>query len=99
MAIDGINSNINNVTNLQNSSLERISSGSKINQASDDASSLSISESLRLQRSDLSQSLQNLNQGIALTRIASAGLENQQEILGDIKVKLLQANTDTTSAE
>ncbi len=99
MAIDSINSNINNVTNLQNSSLERISTGSKINQASDDASSLAISDALQLQRSGLSQSLQNLNEGIALTRIASSGLESQKEILETIRQKLLQANTDTTSAE
>ena len=99
MEINNINSNINNVNQSQNSSLEKISTGLKINQAADDAASLSISDSLRLQRSDLSQSLQNLNQGIALTRIASDGLENQQEILGDIKQKLLQANTDTTSVD
>jgi len=99
MEINNINSNINNVNQSQNSSLERISTGLKINQAADDAASLSISDSLRLQRSDLSQSLQNLNQGIALTRIASDGLDNQQEILGDIRQKLLQANTDTTSVD
>jgi len=99
MEVNSINSNINSVNNTQNSSLERISSGSKINQASDDASSLAISEALLLQRSDLSQSLQNLNQGIALTRIATDGLDNQQEILGNIREKLIQASTDTTSAD
>jgi len=99
MEVNSLNSNINSVNNAQNSSLERISTGSKINQASDDASSLAISDALRLQRSDLSQSLQNLNEGIALTRIATDGLQSQQEILENIKQKLLQANTDTTSAE
>jgi len=97
MEVNSINSNINSVNNAQNSSLERIATGLKINQASDDASSLSISDALKSQRSDLSQSLQNLNQGIALTRIATDGLENQQEILGNIREKLIQANTDTTS--
>jgi len=99
MAIDGINSNINNVSHAQNTSLERISTGLKINKASDDASGLSLSDSLRFQRSDLSQSLQNVNEGIALTRIASDGLSNQKEILEDIRGKLLQANTDTTSSD
>lgn len=99
MAIDGINSNVNNISNTQNTHLEKLSTGLKINQSADDASSLSISDALRLQRSDLSQSLQNLNQGIALTRIASDGLESQKEILGDIREKLLQANTATTSDE
>ena len=98
MEINNLNSHINNV-NAQNGSLGKIATGLKINQTADDAASLSISDSLQLQRSDLSQSLQNLNQGIALTRIASGGLEYQQEILGEIKEKLLQANTDTTSDE
>ena len=99
MSIDSINSNIGNLNNVQSGSLERISTGQKIENASDDASSLAISDALRLQRSDLSQSLKNLNQGIALTRIATDGLQSQKEILGDIREKLLQANTDTTSAE
>jgi len=99
MEINGLNSNINSVNNTQNTSLERIASGLQINQASDDASSLAISDALRLQRSDLSQSIQNLNQGIALTRIASDGLDNQKEILEQITTKLLQANTATTSSD
>ncbi len=99
MEVNGLNSNINSVNNAQNTSLERLSTGLKINKSSDDASSLAISDALRLQRSGLSQSLENLNTGIALTRVASSGLENQKEILGQIKEKLLQANTDTTSAE
>jgi len=97
--LNGINSNLNSVNNAQNTSVERISTGSQINQASDDASSLSISDALRLQRSDLSQSIQNVNQGIALTRIASDGIENQKEILEQISTKLLQADTETTSAD
>lgn len=99
MEINSLSSNLNSVNNAQNNSVERLSSGTKINQASDDASNLFISEALKLQRSDLSQSLQNLNQGIALTRIASDGLDSQKEILEQISTKLIQANTDTTSSD
>lgn len=103
MAIDSINSNvnnnINNINNTQSSSLEKIATGLKINQAADDASSLLISESLQSKRSGLAQSLENLNQGIALSNIATNGLQNQQDILSDVRTDLLQANNDATSFE
>lgn len=102
MAIDGINSNVNNLNSVNNTHqnpLEKIATGLKINQAADDASNLVISEALQGRRSDLAQSLENSNQGIALTRIATDGLESQKDLLVDVRDKLIQANTDTTSAE
>lgn len=90
---------LNNIGNLQQQSLERIGSGLKINSASDDASSLAISDSLGLQRSGLAQSISNLNQGIAVTNIADRALGSQIDILSDIRTKLLEASTDTTSPE
>ena len=84
MAIDSINSNvnnnINNVNNAQHGTLEKVATGLKVNQAADDASNLVISDALQSRRSDLAQSLQSLNEGIALTRIASDGIENQKEL-------------------
>ncbi len=99
MDVNGINSNINSVNNTQGSQLERVSSSPELNKTSDGSSALELSDSARLQRSDLSQSLQNLNQGIALTKVASNGLESQKEILGNIKDKLIQVNDETTSVE
>ena len=99
MEINSLSSNLNSVNNAQNNSVERISSGSKIEQTPDDASNLVISDALKLQRSDLSHSLKNLNEGIALTRIATDGLDNQKQLLEEISTKLVQVNTDTTSSD
>ncbi len=88
MDVNGINSNVSSVNNAQNSSLDKVTTAHNVNKKPDDSSNLEISDSLRLQRSDLSQSLQNLNQGIASTKIASDGLQNQKEILGKIEEKL-----------
>ena len=90
---------LNNLGNLQQQSLERIGTGLRINSASDDASSIYLSDLLQFQRSGLSQSISNLNQGIAVTNIADRALGSQIDILSDIRTKLLEASTSTTSPE
>lgn len=86
-------------TRTLNSSLEKLSSGLRINKASDDASGLAIADKLRTQSSSLVQSVENANNGIALVQIADKAMSEQSNILDTIKVKLLQAKTDTTSDE
>jgi flagellin len=99
-------STINDMVNLntgmqqvQNNVLQKISSGQQINQASDDASGLAISDMLRTQSSGLSQSIENANSGIAMANIADGALAEQKDILGEIKRLTIQANTATTSAD
>lgn len=84
--------------NLSNS-LEKLSSGLRINKASDDASGLAIADKLRTQASSLGQSISNGNSAVALTQIADKAMAEQSNILDIIKTKLIQAGTDTTSAE
>lgn len=79
--------------------LNNISSGNKLNSASDDAASLSISQNLKVQSSSYSQSLSNVNQAVALNQIADQSISEQSNILNTIKEKLLQASSDTTSSE
>ena len=77
-----INTNVNSL-NAQESaqqtqrslagSLEKLSSGLRINKASDDASGLSIADKLRTQASSLGQSILNGNSAVALTQIADKG--------------------------
>lgn len=81
------------------SSLEKLSSGLRINKASDDASGLAIADKLRTQASSLIQGLSNVNSGISLVQIADKAMGEQSNILDTIKTKLLQASTVTTSAE
>ncbi|RXJ85591.1 flagellin [Arcobacter sp. CECT 8985] len=78
-------------------SLEKLSTGLRINKASDDASGLAIADKLRTQASSLGQSISNGNSAISLTQIADKAMAEQSNILDTIKSKLIQASTDTTS--
>ena len=89
-------SNTNN--NLKNS-LEKLSSGLRINKASDDASGLAIADKLRTQASSIGQSISNGNSAVSLTQIADKAMAEQSNILDIVKTKLIQASTDTTSDE
>jgi len=84
--------------NLQ-SSLEKLSSGLRINKASDDASGLAIADKLRTQASSIGQSISNGNSAVSLTQIADKAMGEQSNILDIVKQKLIQAATATTSEE
>ncbi len=80
-------------------SLNRISSAQKINSAADDASSLAISENLKAQASGISQAIDNANSAVAFSQLGSQAINEQSNILDQVKEKLLQASTDTTSQD
>lgn len=80
-------------------SLNRIATGVELNQASDNASGLAISTNLLAQANGYSQAIENTNSAIASTQIASSATNEQSKILDNVKEKLLQASTDTTSQE
>lgn len=82
-----------------NQALNRISTGLSVNSAADDASSLAISENLKVQASGISQSIDNVNSGLASLQIGDRAIAEQSNILDQVKEKLLQASTDTTSQD
>ncbi|AXX93543.1 flagellin [Malaciobacter molluscorum LMG 25693] len=88
----------NTSKNVSNS-LEKLSTGLRINKASDDASGLAIADKLRTQASSIGQSISNGNSAVSLTQIADKAMAEQSNILNTIKTKLVQAATDTTSDE
>ncbi len=90
--------NVNTNGQLRNS-LEKLSSGLRINKASDDASGLAIADKLRTQASSIGQSIANGNSATALTQIADKAMAEQSNILDIVKQKLIQAATATTSQE
>ena len=81
------------------SSLEKLSTGLRINKASDDASGLAIADKLRTQANGLNQAVSNGNSAVTLTQIADKAMAEQSNILDVIKQKMIQAGTATTSAE
>ncbi|KLD97301.1 hypothetical protein AA20_11120, partial [Aliarcobacter butzleri L348] len=78
-------------------SLEKLSSGLRVNKAADDASGLAIADKLRTQATSINQGISNGNSAVALLQITDKSMAEQSTILDTIKAKLIQANTDTTS--
>jgi flagellin len=97
-SMNAIESATNTGVNTKNS-LEKLSSGLRINKASDDASGLAIADKLRTQKSSLEQSIGNANSAVALIQIADKAMGEQSNILDIVKTKLIQASTATTSSE
>jgi flagellin len=75
--------------------LERLSSGSRINHAGDDAAGLAISESLRAQLRGLSQAERNAQDGISLVQVAEGSMAEIANILVRMRELGVQAASDT----
>jgi len=80
-------------------SLERLSSGHRINKAADDSSGMAIADSLRSQANALGQAIDNANDGIGIIQIADKAMDEQIKILDTIKTKATQAAQDGQSTE
>lgn len=88
-----------NTTKTLTSSLEKLSTGLRINKASDDASGLAIADKLRTQATSINQGIANGNSAVTLLQIADKSMAEQSNILDTVKAKLIQANTATTSTD
>ena len=76
------------------SSLQKLSSGLRINSAKDDASGMAIADSLRSQANALGQAIRNTNDGMGIIQIADKAMDEQVKILDTIKTKATQAAQD-----
>ncbi len=79
-------------------SLERLSSGLRINKAADDASGLAIADTLRAQHTGIGQAIANANDGVNIIQIADGALEESLNIVNTIRTKSIQAASDGQSA-
>ena len=100
----GILSNILRENSINNNktvgnSLEKLSTGLRINKAADNASGLAISDKLRTQATGIKQGIDNANSAIAMMNIADKSMDELSNILDTIKAKAIQMNTDTTSQD
>ncbi|MEK6706150.1 MAG: flagellin [Bdellovibrionota bacterium] len=80
-------------------SLERLSSGSRINHAGDDAAGLAISESLRAQLRGLAQAERNAQDGVSLVQIAESSLGEISNLLIRMRELGVQASSDTVGIQ
>jgi flagellin len=89
--------NTNQNNKLMDESLVKLSSGLRINSASDDASGMMVADSLRSQALTLTQSIENANIGSSIMQIAQQAMDEQVKIVDSIKVKATQAAQDGQS--
>jgi Flagellin and related hook-associated proteins len=88
------------VTRAMSKSLEKLSTGLRINTAADDAAGLGVSENLRTQVTGLQQASKNTQDAISLLNIADGALNEQANILQRMRELCIQAMNDTyTSTE
>lgn len=78
---------------------ERLSTGRRINQASDDASGMAIADQLGSQADSLAQSVRNASDAISIVQVADGALGKASELVQDIRVKAIQAAGPAQSTE
>lgn len=90
------NMNVNNTA--AGKSMEKLSSGLRINRAGDDAAGLAISEKMRGQIRGLTQSSRNAADGISMIQTAEGALNETTNILQRMRELAVQASNDTNTA-
>ncbi|WP_342560264.1 flagellin [Psychrobacillus sp. FSL W7-1457] len=91
--------NMNQHWSVANRSMERLSSGYRINRAADDPAGLAISEKMRAQIRGLGQAARNIQDGISLLQTAEGALNETHAILQRMRELGVQAATDTLTDE
>jgi flagellin len=82
-------------TNATTSSLEKLSSGSRINKAADDAAGLAISQKMQAQINGLDTASDNSQNAISLVQTAEGALSEEQSILQRMNELAVQASNGT----
>ncbi len=91
--------NLSNTQNDLSKSLEKLSSGLRINRAADDAAGLAISEGLRSQIGGLTVAARNAQDGISVIQTAEGSLTEVHSILQRMRDLAVQAGNDSNSTE
>jgi flagellin len=90
---------LNSATNAQAKSMEKLSSGLRINRAGDDAAGLAISEKMRSQVRGLDQASRNAQDGISMIQTAEGALNETHDILQRMRELSVQAANDTNTVD
>lgn len=91
--------NLMDVTSRMNSSFEKLSSGSRINSARDDAAGLQISDRLTTQITGLNQASRNANDGISIAQIAEGALGEITNNIQRMRQLAVQGGNRTLSTD
>jgi len=89
--------NLTRTNTDQKASLEKLSSGSRINRAADDAAGLAIAEKMRAALRSLRQDQRNTNDGIAMIQTAEGAMNEMSNVLIRLRELSVQSASDTIS--
>jgi flagellin len=101
-----VNTNVSSLTaqralassdSLQSEAMERLSTGSKINSASDDAAGLAIAQRMTSQIAGLNMAVKNANDGIAMTQSVEGALVEVADMLQRLRELSVQSANDTNT--
>jgi flagellin len=82
-------------SNFQNQTIQRLTSGYRINSAADDAAGLAVANQFRNSIAELTQGVSNANDGMAQLQIADGGLSNISNILDRLKTLATESASNT----
>src|SRR5690554_7872976 len=88
---------LGSANNAQMKSMEKLSSGLRINRAGDDAAGLAISEKMRAQIKGLDMAAKNAQDGISLIQTAEGALNETHSILQRMRELAVQSANDTNT--
>jgi flagellin len=91
--------NLSKTSSSLNDSIQKLSSGLRINKAADDAAGLAISESLKSQTGGLQVAARNAQDGINVVQTAEGALGESQSILQRLRDLAVQAGNDSNNAD
>src|SRR3974390_3301606 len=82
-------------SNFQSQTIQRLTSGYRINSSGDDAAGLAIANQFRTDTAELAQGVRNANDGISQLQIVDGGLNNISHILDRMKTLATQSASTT----
>src|SRR6478672_7662614 len=85
-------------TDFQSKTIERLTSGYRINSSGDDAAGLAVANKFRSDTAELTQGVRNANDGVSQLQIIDGGLNNISKMLDRMKTLATQSASDTFTA-
>jgi flagellin len=84
---------------FQSQTITRLTSGYRINSSADDAAGLAVANGLRSDTAELTQGVQNANNGVSILQIIDGGLNNVSNILDRLKTLATESASSTFSGD
>lgn len=86
-------------SDFQSQTIQRLTSGYRINSSGDDAAGLAVANQYRSNIAELNQGIRNANDGISTLQIVDGGLNNISKILDRLKTLATQSASDTFTGD